>query len=338
MATETDKASIDAVAQMLMGGQEPTPSDDNIEQVANDLVLDTPGAEPEPEELDAEAEYVADDLDSDVEEIEVEDDELTSNEPDAYLELSDDMELEVKSNGEMKKVTLAELKRGYAGQDYIQKGMEENANTRKSLDQDAMSVQQDRERLDQLIGQLQQGTAPRMPERPSRELQDSDPVGYLEAMENYRSDVEAYNKFQTDVKEQLEKKQQQEFEQQQRYTAEQAELLKKEIPELADPEKGKKLVEDIRTVAVSHYGVPEEILGSLVHGWEFKIMRDAVAYQKLQQSKKTKVEAKSKRARPHAKPGAKKSQGQTQVRQRQQAEAKMRKTGSIKDVGKYLLS
>src|SRR6056300_1096197 len=39
------------------------------------------------------------------------------------VELSDDVEIELKSDGQLKKATLKELKQAYAGQDYIQKGM-----------------------------------------------------------------------------------------------------------------------------------------------------------------------------------------------------------------------
>ena len=64
-------------------------------------------------------------------------------------------------------------------------------------------------------------------------------------------------------------------------------------------------VQDVNSATVtSFYGVPEEIVGKLTHGWEFKIMRDAVAYRKLMASK-DKVVEKTKGARPMVKPGAK---------------------------------
>mgnify|MGYP007059520417 FL=1 len=96
-------------------------------------------------------------------------------------------------------------------------------------------------------------------------------------------------------------------------------------------------MEDISNVAVNYYKVPQEVLGALTHGWEFKIMRDAVAYRKLQE-KKGKVEEKTKAARPKLKPGAKQSKIQSSARKRQQAEAKMRKDGTHASVANYLLS
>ena len=156
-------------------------------------------------------------------------------------------------------------------------------------------------------------------------------------MEQYREDVANYEQFQRQAQEELDKARQQQLEAQQQYAQQQAELLRQEIPELNDPEKGKQLMEDISNVAVNYYKVPQEVLGALTHGWEFKIMRDAVAYRKLQETK-GKVEEKTKTARPKLKPGAKQSKIQSSARKRQQAEAKMRKDGTHASVANYLLS
>ena len=123
----------------------------------------------------------------------------------------------------------------------------------------------------------------------------------------------------------------------QKYARHQAELLREELPELKDPKKSKELMEEIQSVVVDHYGVPAEILGNLVHKWEFKIIHDAVQYQKLRNSK-TKVVEKTKQARPMVKAGAKKSASANKVKQQQIVRSNMQKTGNVDDVAKYLLS
>ena len=50
------------------------------------------------------------------------------------MELIDDLVIEYKSDGEMRSKTLGELKQSAAGQDYIQKGMADNATLRKELE------------------------------------------------------------------------------------------------------------------------------------------------------------------------------------------------------------
>ena len=334
MTTEPNDGSIDSITDMLMGSP-PAAEENNLDQVADELIMEPQDAEPVVDEDVTEDEDVGS-YEADSEEIVDEDEEFTSDEPVVPQELSDDFELEVKSNGQMKKVTLAELKRGYAGQDYIQKGMEENANLRKEIEARDMSLNDDRQRLAQMIEAIETGSI-MPPVRPSQELQASDPIGYLEAMEQYRSDTEAYQEFKSQAAEQIEKRNQEQMRQQQEYAKAQVEQLKAEIPELSDPEKGKKLVEDIHAVATQHYGVPPEILSSLVHGWEFKIMRDAVAYRKLQESK-DKAVTKSKGARPVVKAGAKQTQSAKSAKQRQQAKANMKRSGSIDDTVNYLLS
>ena len=123
MPTDPNDGSIASVTEMLME----TPQQDNSSEAVEASEEVTEGAQTEPEEVMAESE---DDTsyDSDDEVVEpdyenVDEDEYT-DEPAAPVELSDDLELEIKSDGQLKKVTLQELKRGYAGQDYVQKGME----------------------------------------------------------------------------------------------------------------------------------------------------------------------------------------------------------------------
>ena len=52
--------------------------------------------------------------------------------------------IEYKSDGEIKKKTLGELKQSAAGQDYIQKGMAENAKVRKEAEALAQQATQER--------------------------------------------------------------------------------------------------------------------------------------------------------------------------------------------------
>tara|TARA_R110001632_G_scaffold178686_1_gene298454 strand:+ start:1072 stop:2079 length:1008 start_codon:yes stop_codon:yes gene_type:complete len=335
MSTNPNDGSISSVTEMLM---ETTQQDNSSEAVdASEEV--TEGAQTETEEVTAESED-ATSYDSDDEAVEpdyenVDEDEYT-DEPAAPVELSDDLELEVKSDGQLKKVTLQELKRGYAGQDYVQKGMEQNANQRKEIEQLNQTMQQERAQFLQRLDQIENGNFSQLPQKPSKELQNSDPLGYLEQMEEYREKSVEFEKLRNEGNQVREQQTAQEAQSQQAYISQQAEILKQEIPELRDPEKSKKLLSDIHATATGYYGVPEEIVGALSHGWEFKIMRDAVAYQKLQGTRQ-KVAEKSKTARPMVRPGAKRTED-GQAKKRQQVRSRMKKSGDIKSVTSFLLS
>jgi hypothetical protein len=331
MSTEPRTGSLEDIANLI---SQP-PQEENLNEVVEAVIEEPQDIETEETVEVTESEDVAD-YDSDDNEEIVDEDGLDEDTA-VPFELSDDMELEYKSDGEIRKATIGELKRSAAGQDYIQKGMEENAKVKKELEQTTQTLQQDRAKLNEILQTLQNGDAPQKPVIPSKELQVSDPLGYLEQMEQYRQDVDNFNQFAAQAQEQLKVNEQVAYEQSQKYAAEQADILRKEMPELNDPEKSGKLLKDIQTVAVDYYQVPPEILGSLKHTWEFKIMRDAVAYRKLQTSK-TKVVEKTKGARPMVKAGAKKTVSGTKIVKQKEARSRMQQSGSLDDVTKYLLS
>ena len=327
MATEPIKGSIDAVTEMVIE----TPENENLSEETEAPVEVSQDVEPETEVEVAESE---DDTDYSSDEETIDEDEIESSEA-VPLELSDDIEIEYKADGVMKKATLGELKRGAAGQDYIQKGMEQNAQARKELEQMAISIKQEREQLLQRMEQLT-NDAPQKPIKPSKELQNSDPLRYLEEMEQYREQQDNFERLQEEAEQMRQQQLMQEQQAQELYEAQQAEALRKEIPELNDPEKSKKLLTEITETVTSHYGMPPELVGQLSHGWEFKIMRDAVAYRKLM-ANKDKVVEKSKGARPMVKPGAKRTEN-VQVKKAQQARSRMKQKGEINSVADYLLS
>jgi len=333
MTTEPQAGSIDAVTQMLM---EAPPEADNSSEAVEAEAETTDGDQIDVEEYIAESED--DDLDIDLNEefgdVELEDE--LAPETAAPLELSDDLELDVKSNGSMKKVTLKELKQDFAGQDYIQTRMAENAELRKQLDAELQAQADRNARLEQLINQYESGEALAKPRKPSQELAESDPVGYAIELGEYREKLAEYEQHKAELAQSKSLADQQRQGELEKYKAEQVELLKQDVPELNDPEKGKQLLSDIQTTATQFYGVPPEVLNNIIHGWEFKIIKDAVAYQKLRQ-KHQKVAAKTKDARPMVKPGAKRTEDPRR-KKADRARTNMRKRGTDKDVTNWLLS
>ena len=118
-ATENNlDGSIESAAEALL-----TPTETEKEPEA---VKETQAEEAEVEETVEEEEEVEEQEESEEDEDEINQD--TENEDDA---VQTEQSFTVKIDGEEKAVTLEELKQGFSGQKYVQKGMQENAQMRK---------------------------------------------------------------------------------------------------------------------------------------------------------------------------------------------------------------
>jgi len=129
----------------------------DLEAVTENLILQTPSNSDDASE---EAVAVTEDTQPEAVEIEAQDqdDDVSYDDTETYDE---DVEVEepavqeeptyftVKVDGEERQVDLDELTRGYSGQKYIQKGMAENAETKKQLDQQAQQFAQQGQMLQQ---------------------------------------------------------------------------------------------------------------------------------------------------------------------------------------------
>ena len=242
--TTAPEGSIDAVTDMLM---QEAPAEDNQDVAADDA--DEVTDDGQPEAVEAEAEEL-DDVDADDTGEEVDDE---AEEADGDEEPAGDV-FSVKVDGQEQQVTLDDLKRSYSGQAYIQKGMEEAAQSKKQAEQVYQALQEERQKLAATFQQLQTEGVPQMPSKPSKELMNADPIAYFEQMEAYREGMEQYQQFQQQQQTMTQQQTEAQQRAQQAYLAEQAQLLTQAIPELADPEKGKQMKEQLVQTGVEAYG------------------------------------------------------------------------------------
>ena len=334
MTTEPIQGSIEEAASLIM--EAPTTENNPNEVIEETTEATASDEQTEVEEPIAESEDAPEEAELELSEDDLELEDEQAPETAVPMELSDDLTIDIKSNGELKTVTLKELKQGFAGQDYIQSKMEENASLKKELEAQLSSQAERSAKLDALLSEVEKGNVLQPPVKPSLELATSDPMRYAIELGEYNTNLAEYEA----KKIELDNSRKIAFEKQNAdrvaYANGQAKLLQEKIPELQNPEKSKQLLTEIADTAINYYGVPPEILKNLVHTWEFELMKDAVAYQKLRQ-KKQKVAAKTKDVRPMVKPGAKKVDDSSK-RKAEKARANMRKTGSQKDVVNFLLS
>jgi small-conductance mechanosensitive channel len=255
-----------------------------IEPEAEEETDEAPQDETEPEEPEAEddaSEEVADENDDEADEEEAdetdEDDEEDEEQPaDRYI---------VKVDGEEREVTLDELKRGYSGQAYIQKGMEDVKAKERQITEFAQSLQQERQALMQLYQQAQSTGFKPAPQEPDPAMMQTDPIGYMEAEARYRQEVKAYQQTQAQIRYHQEQAQAQQERQMQELLAQQREILLEAMPELKDPEKGK-AVQKAWIDTAKAYGFTSEDLNNVTDARTFQMLDDARKWRELQAGKK----------------------------------------------------
>ena len=319
---------IGAVAENLIMDA-PVNSDEATEEVVDEVVDE----QPETIEADAEGQDDVDTLsddelefDDDVEDVEIEEPEV-EQEP-LYT---------VKVDGKEKQVSLDELTRGYSGQEYIQKGMAENAEARKAVETLIQQTNQERQQLQSMMQQLQQEGIPPVPQYPSEELRASDPLGYLEAEAEYRRAMDKRVAWEQQAQALAQRDEQQRQQQAAQRLEQEAARLAEWMPEFADPQKRDALMMDITTKAKKHYNLTDDMLSTVQTAEEVAILRDALRYREAV-ARKDQAKAKVANKPPVAKPSAKKSMQTDKARQAKQAKAKMQKNGGIDDVANFLLS
>ena len=329
--TTAPDGSVDAVTDMLM---QEAPAEEN-QDVAEDDADEVPD-DGQPEAAEAEAEEL-DDVEDDADDTgDVEDWDDDAEDDDGDEEPATDLHT-VKVDGKEQQVTLDDLKRSYSGQAYIQKGMEETANAKRQAESVYQSLQEERQKLAATFQQLQTTGIPQVPERPSKELMDADPIAYFEQMEAHREGLEQFQKFQQQYQTLNEQQTAAQQRAQQAYLAEQAQLLTQAIPEFADPKKGKQMKEQLVQTGVETYGYTQEEMAQVMDARAVRVLADAMKYRQLKEGK-GKAEQKAKGARPVVKPGVKRSDNDGKVARQRKAAARMKKNGSVDDVAKFLLS
>ena len=296
---------------------------DNSENVSEEIIeeIDDDQTEVIEDETDEQDDVVAQDNDEDLGEEYEEAEESEAQKDSVYT---------VTVDGTETAVTFDELKRGYSGQKYIQKGMAENANSKQL-------IAQERQMLMQLVQQVQNGDVPVIPNYPSEELKNSDPLGYLEQEAEYRRAVDKRQLFDYQLGQQQQQQAQIQSEQNNQFLEQQAHRLAEWMPEFADPEKRNVIINDMSSKAKKHYKLTDEQIGTVKTAEEVRILGDALKWRELQ-ANSGKAQKKAEGARPVVKPAAKRAASSGRVSKAKKAEATMRKSGSIDAVADFLLN
>lgn len=324
-----ESLSLDSAVALIMEPEAPETEEAVEEEVTQpeEDVTDESEADYEDEgevseEEDDDSEYESDD--SEDEDYEDDESEPDSEEPQTYT---------VKVDGEEVEVTLEDLKRGYSGQQYVQKGMQQAAEARKQAEAVYADLMRGRQELAEIIEQARQGKLV-PPQPPSRELLDSDPIEYMSQQAAYSDQMNEYQQKAQKAQHQLQLQAQHEERAKQQYMAVEAQKLVEKMPELSDPDKAGKFKDNLLNGAKKYFGYTPEQVAMVGNHQDLLTLNYAIKYAEMMEGKEQ-VAQKVKKAKPVVKAGAKKTRSSRS--ERQKALDKVRKTGSEMDALSLLI-
>lgn len=318
---------MDAVAASLIEGP-PEEREDDVEDLGQ---ADAADADDQTE----------DDADQSDEDEGGDEDEGEDTEDDADVEDEDEAEqlYTVKVNGREQQVPLSELLRGYSGQAYIQEGMKRVASAKQEVEQVYTALQSERQQLAQFVQAMQTGQIPmQQPKAPDEAMLKTDPIGYLEARVAYDKEVAAYQQAQTAMQQLTTQQAQAEEHARMAYLADQHRQLTQIIPAFAKPETAAKIKQELIGTGVDVYGYSQDELRAITDHRALRVLHDAAQYQRLMKGK-TVAEKKAEQPKtPMLKPGVKVAPQQGKAKKVEKAKAQMKRTGSVDDVARFLLT
>jgi len=327
-----ESTTLDDAVESLLAPSEETSEDNNFDEAVDAMIEPDDDQTEEIEVADEEQDDVEassegqdeDDLDG----VEIDDEDLVE------APAEDTNVFSVKVDGKEEQWTLDQLKQSAAGQAAINKRFQEAAEARKQIEQQAAVLQQQQQQVAALYQQAQNGGL-QAPTPPTRELFESDPIGYMEEKLKYDESKAQYdqNMFQMQAMQQQNMQAQQEAHQ--TYLAEQAQVLTQHIPEIADPEKGE-VIKNALVKTGMDYGFSAEEMQGVTDARYVRALNDARKYRELVAKRKS-AQSKGEKARPVVKAGAKKRvDGNAATRKK--AQTRLQKTGSIDDALSLILN
>ena len=326
-----ESTTLDDAVESLLAPSEETSEDNNFDAAVDAMI------EPDDDQTD-EVEVAGeeqDDVEASSEDQDEDDLDGAEIDDEDQVEATEDTALyTVKVDGKEELRTLDQLKQGYAGQSAIGRGLQENAQVRKQLDQEKALFQQQQQQFLQLHQQTQNGGL-QAPTPPTRELFESDPIGYMEEKLKYDEAKAQYDQNVFQLQNVQKQRMQAQQEAHQAYLQEQAQVLTQFIPEIADPQKGEAIKNALVDTGVS-YGFTAEEMQAVTDARYVRALNDARKYRELVAKRKS-AQSKGEKARPMVKSGAKKRQD-SNVATRKKAQTRLQKTGSIDDALSLILN
>lgn len=247
--------------------------------------------------------------------------------PESPQYVADDAKVKLADGTE---ITVAELKNGTLRlQDYRRK-TEELATERKAFAEKSQSFQQleqqmtgDREFMVALLQSI-------MPQKPDPSMFAVDPLGYGEQKAYYDARKEQFDYLISQTQQADARKQADETERLNTLRSAEWEATLEKMPELKDGTRLNSFVREIQQHGAAYEFTPQEIAQVGLDHRQVLVLRDAIAWRKLQASK-SKAAAKVEGRPPVQRGGTRPTPQMQAARDSRAAMDRLRQTGSIKD-------
>ena len=315
-----ESTTLEQAAESLLVPAEDNSGGDNLDEAVNSMIEPDDGQSEEVEVEDEDQDDVAA-SDDDYDDVEIDDEDPVE------AQAEDTNLISVKVDGKEERWTLDQLKQSAAGQAAINKRFQENADARKQIQQHAAALQQQQQQVMQLHQQAQNGGL-QAPTPPTRELFESDPIGYMEEKLKYDEGKAQYDQNMYQLQNVQKQRAQAQQEAHQTYLQEQAQVLTQHIPDIADPQKGEAIKNALVETGVS-YGFSAQEMQNVTDARYVRALNDARKYRELVAKRKS-TQSKGEKARPMVKAGAKK-RPDSNADTRKKAQTRLQKTGSDAD-------
>ena len=313
-----ESTTLEQAAESLLAPAEDNSGGDNFDEALDAMIEPDDGQSEDVVEEDEDQDDVA--ASSDYDDAEIDDEDQVDAAEDTNL-------ISVKVDGKEERWTLDQLKQSAAGQAAINKRFQEVADARKQIQQHAAALQQQQQQVMQLHQQAQNGGL-QAPIPPTRDLFESDPIGYMEEKLKYDENKAQFDQNMYQLQNVQNQRAQAQQEAHQTYLQEQAQVLTQFIPEIADPKKGEAIKNALVDTGVSYGFTPEE-MQNVTDARYVRALNDARKYRDLVAKRKS-TQSKGEKARPMVKAGSKK-RPDSNADTRKKAQQRLQKTGSDAD-------
>jgi hypothetical protein len=261
------------------------------------------------------------------------DEEGDGDEEAQTLEITDDMTLSVKVDGEAQDVTIADLKKRYAGEGAIEKRLQEATEAKKTVVQ---QIEHNRTQFAQVLNAVGGMLFTPKTQAPDQGLAQTDPARFLRMQQAHHSEIaeltvrkQQLNKVMTDADAVV----------QQGVAAERADeatKLRQALPVLNDPVRGPKVQKAILDAAKEYYKFSDGDIAAAADHRIFVMAADAMRYRKLMsKTKAVPTPSKSRTIKPRG--GANKPRVASAAKQDEKRLAQARKTGSTDDIAASMI-
>lgn len=306
----------------------------SIEDIAKSLlVTEETATQDEVQEETSEEPVEAVNEEEAVEEVEADNDEGQTDEE--VQEQPEEELYTVKVDGKEHQVPLKDLLRSYSGNSHIQAKMREQSEIRKQMEAEATALNSQRKEYQTKLDEIAKNFQSQQLKRPPADLLQTDPIKYMMETEKYNIAKEDMEKLQSERQklaiEQNEKAEQERL----AYLQKQGQALVEYIPDLKDTAKAEGIKKEMIKTAVQ-YGFSESDISSIQDARALKLLHDVMLFNKAKSSKSTNV--KKSDPRPFIKAGARKNPNAISSKERDNAFQKMKQTGSVQDVARWLIT